>query len=74
MWAGLNRFEPGTNFKQANVRIGMGCMNQVTVIARHTWAAMHNLNSFINLSDEHILYTYLLNYLLDINLCSFCNC
>ena len=31
MWAGLNRFEPGTDFELDNVRIGMGCMNLVTV-------------------------------------------
>ena len=32
MWVGLNRFEPSTNFELDNVRIGMGCMNLVTVI------------------------------------------
>ena len=33
MWAGLDRFEPSTDFKLDNVRISMGCMNLVTVIA-----------------------------------------
>jgi len=36
MWAGLNGFDPRTNLVLGGVRIGMGCMNLVTVISRHT--------------------------------------
>jgi len=32
MWAGLNRFKPSTDFELNNVKIGMGCMNLVTVL------------------------------------------
>ena len=35
MWAGLNGFDPRTDFV-LGVRIGMGCMNLVTVILRYT--------------------------------------
>ena len=34
MWAGLNVFDPRTNFVFGSVRIGMGCMNLITVISR----------------------------------------
>ena len=37
MWAGLNGFDPRTNFVLGGVRIGMGCMNLVTVISGYTW-------------------------------------
>ena len=33
MWAGLNGFDPRTAFVLGGVRIGMGCMNLVTVIS-----------------------------------------
>ena len=33
VWAGLNGFEPNTKFKLGSMRISMGCMNLVTVIA-----------------------------------------
>ena len=36
MWAGLNGFDPRTDFLLGGVRIGMGCMNLVTVISRYT--------------------------------------
>jgi len=35
MWAGLNGFDPRTDFV-LGVRIGMGYMNLVTVILRYT--------------------------------------
>ena len=34
--AGLNGFDPRTDFVLGGVRIDMGCMNLVTVISRHT--------------------------------------
>jgi len=37
MWAGLNGFDPRNNLALDSVRIGMGCMNLVTVISRYTW-------------------------------------
>ena len=37
MWAGLNGFDPRTDFMLGSVRIGMGCMNLVTVISGYTW-------------------------------------
>ena len=36
MWAGLNGFDPRTDFGLGGVRIGIGCMNLVTVISRYT--------------------------------------
>ena len=36
MWAGLNGFDPRTDFVLGGVRIGMDCMNLVTVISRYT--------------------------------------
>ena len=36
MWAGLNGFDPKTDFEFGDVRIGMDCMNLVTVISRYT--------------------------------------
>ena len=36
MWAGLNGFDPRNNLALGGVRIGMGCMNLVTVISRYT--------------------------------------
>ena len=36
MWAGLNGFNPRNNLVLGCVRIGMGCMNLVTVISRYT--------------------------------------
>jgi len=35
MWAGLNVFDPRTNFVLGGVRIGMHCMNLVTVISAY---------------------------------------
>ena len=32
MWAGLNGFDPRSELVFGGVRIGMGCMNLVTVI------------------------------------------
>ena len=37
MWAGLNGFDPRTDFVLGGVRIGMDCMNLVTVISEYTW-------------------------------------
>ena len=36
MWAGLNGFDPRTDYVLGGVRIGMDCMNLVTVISRYT--------------------------------------
>ena len=36
MWAGLNGFDPRNNFVLGGVRIGMDCMNLVTVISEYT--------------------------------------
>jgi len=36
MWAGLNGFDPRTNLELGGVRIGMDCMNLVTVISGYT--------------------------------------
>jgi len=36
MWAGLNGFDPRTDLEFGGVRIGMDCMNLVTVISRYT--------------------------------------
>ena len=36
MWAGLNGYDPRTDLVLGGVRIGMGCMNLVTVISRYT--------------------------------------
>ena len=36
MWAGLNAFDARTDFVLGGVRIGMDCMNLVTVISRYT--------------------------------------
>ena len=36
MWAGLNGFDSRNNLVLSSVRIGMGCMNLVTVISRYT--------------------------------------
>ena len=36
MWAGLNGLDPRTDLVLGGVRIGMGCMNLVTVISRYT--------------------------------------
>ena len=33
MWAGLNGFDPRNDLVLGDVRIGMGCMNVVTVIS-----------------------------------------
>jgi len=35
MWVGLNGFDPRNNLVLVGVRIGMGCMNLVTVISRY---------------------------------------
>ena len=35
MWAGLNGFDPRNNLALGGVRIGMDCMNLVTVISRY---------------------------------------
>ena len=35
MWAGLNGFDPKTDLELGGVRIGMDCMNLVTVISRY---------------------------------------
>ena len=35
MWAGLNGFDPGTNFVLGGVRVGMDYMNLVTVISEY---------------------------------------
>ena len=47
IWAGLNRFEPSTDFKLDNVRIGMGCMNLVTVITWHMWVPVTLNNKIV---------------------------
>jgi len=36
MWVGLNRFDPRNNLVLGSVRIGMDCMNLLTVISRYT--------------------------------------
>ena len=36
MWAGLNGFDPKTDLELGGVRIGMDCMNLVTVISGYT--------------------------------------
>ena len=36
IWAGLNGFDPRTDFVLGGERIGMDCMNPVTVISRYT--------------------------------------
>jgi len=36
MWADLNGFDPRTDFVLGGVRIGMDCMNLVTVISEYT--------------------------------------
>ena len=36
MWAGLNGFDPRTDLEFGGVRIGMDCMNLVTVISGYT--------------------------------------
>ena len=36
VWVGLNGFDPRTNFVLGGVRIGMHCMNLVTVISAYT--------------------------------------
>jgi len=36
MWAGLKGHDPRNNLALGGVRIGMGCMNLVTVISRYT--------------------------------------
>jgi len=36
MWVGLNGFDPRNILVLGGVRIGMGCMNLVTVISRYT--------------------------------------
>jgi len=36
MWAGLNGYDPRTDLVLGGVRIGIGCMNLVTVISRYT--------------------------------------
>ena len=36
MWVGLNGFDPRKHLVLGCVRIGMGCMNLVTVISRYT--------------------------------------
>ena len=35
MWVGLNGFDPRTDLVLGSERIGMGCMNLVTVISRY---------------------------------------
>jgi len=35
MWAGLNGFDSRTNFVLGGVRVGMDCMNLVTVISEY---------------------------------------
>ena len=35
MWAGLKGYDPRNNLALGGVRIGMGCMNLVTVISRY---------------------------------------
>ena len=36
MWAGLNGIDPRNDLVLGGIRIGMGCMNLVTVISRYT--------------------------------------
>ena len=36
MWAGLNGFDPRKDLVLGRVRIGLGCMNLVTVVSRYT--------------------------------------
>jgi len=36
MWAGLNGFDPRTDFVLGGVRVGMDCINLVTVISEYT--------------------------------------
>ena len=36
MWAGLNGYDPRTDLVLDGVRIGIGCMNLLTVISRYT--------------------------------------
>ena len=36
MWVGLNGFYPRNKLALGGIRIGMGCMNLVTVISRNT--------------------------------------
>ena len=35
IWAGLNGFDPRNDLVLDSVRIGMGCMNLVTIISRY---------------------------------------
>jgi len=61
MWAALNGFNPRNDLVQIGVRIGMGCMNLVTVISTRvygTWVSvnlMHLLQSYIRMRGEAIV-------------------
>ena len=43
MWAGLNGFDPRTEFVLGGVRIGMDYMNLVTAISEYSYAGTRNL-------------------------------
>ena len=59
MWAGLNGFDPRTDFVLGGVRIGMGCMNLVTVISRYTWVPV-TLRVVTPMGSDHPLLSFYL--------------
>jgi len=63
MWASLNGLDPRNNLVLGGVRIGMGCMNLVTVISRYrcvpvtlkpTLIGYSSTSWWSNVSQEHL--------------------
>ena len=48
MWAGMNWFNPRNDLVLGGTRIGMGCMNLVTIVSRYTQVPV-TLMSLLNL-------------------------
>jgi len=46
MWAGLNGFDPRNDLVLGGVRIGIGCMNLVTIISTCTWVPVTLMTAF----------------------------